>query len=221
MANDTQLDKIGQKNALTKTQETAAVLVADDKLTDQEIADECKIVRATLANWKKLPAFVARVEEHQKAWREVVMSTGIADKATRLAGMNNRYGKLNRVIEARAKRYSEEIDAAPLDALGSDDKETRPRIPPEEAREGVILETVIYTKEGPRIEWAVDTGLLSEISRLEKEAAAELGQRIVKTEQTVRGLVGIAPVNLAKLTGDDLDTIESLLMKAGGDDGNP
>ena len=171
---------------LTKIQESAAQLVADDKLTDEEIANRCKITRQTLHNWKKDLEFAARVEEHRSAWRAAVMSTGIAIKENRIASLNERHRRLSLVIDARGKRYSDEIDSAPLDALIVDSKDDAPRIPPEEARTGIVIESVTYLKEGKRVEWAVDTPMLAEMRNIEKQAAQELGQWVEKQDVEVR-----------------------------------
>ncbi len=47
--------------------ERAALLVWCDEVNDEEIARRCGIARRTLARWKLIPAFQARVEEHLAA----------------------------------------------------------------------------------------------------------------------------------------------------------
>src|SRR4051794_9366839 len=73
-----------QQNAtekrLTKKQEQAAVLVFDDQLADEAIAEKLGINRTTLHRWKQLPAFAARVDELAQKAREAIAAKGIALK---------------------------------------------------------------------------------------------------------------------------------------------
>lgn len=81
----------------------AALLVADDAQSDDEIAAALQIARATLALWKRHPDFTVRVEHHREVQRQAIEAKGIADKQNRIRAMNRRSEKLWQVIEARAK----------------------------------------------------------------------------------------------------------------------
>src|SRR5687767_11614399 len=86
---------------LTNKQESVAADVADDELTDEEIAVKAKITRMTLARWKLLPAFQARIAEiHEKARAKT-----IANKEYRLDALIDRQRRMTQVIEERASWY--------------------------------------------------------------------------------------------------------------------
>jgi hypothetical protein len=91
---------------LTAKQERAALLVWADDLTDVQIAETLKIGERTLNNWKKLPAFQARVAEHRDEFRERVLSEGYADRAQRVHLLNEMAEAA--VDHLRANRYERE-----------------------------------------------------------------------------------------------------------------
>ena len=78
----------GQKSAekcreiLSKKMEKAALLVAEDLLTDHEIASECGISNRTLYRWKKREEFIARVNTMVQAYSARVLGSGIAQQST-------------------------------------------------------------------------------------------------------------------------------------------
>ena len=63
---------------LTGRQGKAARLVAEDELTDAEIAARVKVGRSTLDRWKRRPAFAARVAEHREAFRARILAEVVA-----------------------------------------------------------------------------------------------------------------------------------------------
>lgn len=52
----------GHKKAQSEQRIKAAKLLFEDKLTDQQIADECGVTRRQLARWKQMPEVVVEVE---------------------------------------------------------------------------------------------------------------------------------------------------------------
>lgn len=58
---DTQ-EAVSAPQPLTSAQERAAILLGIDELNDADIAQEVGVSRRTLARWKNLPAFDARVQ---------------------------------------------------------------------------------------------------------------------------------------------------------------
>jgi DNA-directed RNA polymerase specialized sigma24 family protein len=61
-----------------KTQARAAILVAEDELSDTEIARLCGITRRTLMRWKKQSAIQQKIDEHlklskQKSERQMIV----------------------------------------------------------------------------------------------------------------------------------------------------
>lgn len=83
--------------------EHAALLVAEDAQSDDEISKSLGIGRNTLTRWRRHPDFIARVESHHAVQRQAIEAKGIADKQNRIRAMNRRSEKLWQVIEARAK----------------------------------------------------------------------------------------------------------------------
>lgn len=73
---------------LTRRQEEAARLVAEDSLSDVTIAEQVGVTRQTLHNWGKLPVFAARIAQHKEAFKDAALSAGFADKRARLMLLN-------------------------------------------------------------------------------------------------------------------------------------
>ena len=179
----------------TETKEQAAALVARDELTNAEIAATCGITPRTLDRWKAHPAFMTRVTEHHEAYRQAVLEQGIADRVNRVKALNDRWERMQRVIEARSLEYS------------GVDKEGHPVIAGGET--GLLVRQIKSIGIGQNNmtveEYAVDTGLLKEIRETEKQAAQELGQwadRVdinVALEELVR--------QIAEETGDSPEVV--------------
>lgn len=86
----------------TRQRERAALLVAEDKLSDREIAAEIKAHVVTLERWKQHPDFQARVSEHVAAYRQAIRQKGIAVVENRVDALNQRWEAMQRIIAARA-----------------------------------------------------------------------------------------------------------------------
>lgn len=154
----------------TPKRDRAAELVADDVLTDEQIAAELKLHVRTLGWWKRAPVFQARVEERRKAIRAAIWAEGIANKQNRIDALNNRWQRMQQVIDQRAERHPT-VGAAEMAGAST----------------GLLVLTVRYLPGGGRVEeWAVDTGLLKELREHEKQAATEMGQWSEKTESDQR-----------------------------------
>ena len=85
------VDEVLQKSTespLTKKQEDAARLVAEDEQTDQAIADSLGIHRDTLEKWKRRPEFAVRVQQHKENFKNLALTEGFADKRERLRVLN-------------------------------------------------------------------------------------------------------------------------------------
>lgn len=143
----------------TSAKHRAAALLAEDELTDDEVAADAGVIRRTLARWKLVPEFAARVRELAEELGEVARRYSIGKKSRRLANMDRRYRGMHRVIEERAA--DPDMRAVPGGASG------------------LLVRTQKSLGSGPSQqvvdEYAVDTGLLREIRELEKRAAAEAG----------------------------------------------
>ena len=147
----------------TKKRTRAAQLVAEDQLTDDEIASELGISRRSLACWKKHSDFASRVGEIVEAMRQAILAEGIANRQNRVDALNARWQRMKRVIDERERQH------ANIDSLKAS--------PAAGASTGLMVLTIRYLPGGSRVEeWAVDTGLLKAMNETEKQAAIELGQ---------------------------------------------
>lgn len=85
----------------TRQRERAALLVAEDKLSDRDIAAEIKAHVVTLERWKQHPDFQARVSEHVAAYRQAIRQRGIAVLENRVDALNQRWELLQQVVRER------------------------------------------------------------------------------------------------------------------------
>jgi Helix-turn-helix of insertion element transposase len=154
----------------TKPKERAALLLSEDRLTDEEIAADLGIRRRTLAYWKDDPEFAARVAEHVEAFRKAVRSRGIACLENRVDALSDRWKRMQRVITERAEELEGECAGGGT---------------------GLLVRQVKSVGSGPLAreveEFAVDTGLLKELREHEKQAAQELGQWTERRDVTSAG----------------------------------
>jgi hypothetical protein len=144
----------------------AAQLVADDRLTDREIAEQCGIDKATLERWKLQTAFKARVQAIVEAYTKRALKHGIARRERRIGVLNDLHNKVLQVIDERAK---------------SEDMATVPG-----GKTGIVTKTLKGIGKGEDFqtvaEYRVDTASIAEIRDIQKQAAEELGQWIKRTE---------------------------------------
>jgi hypothetical protein len=144
-----------------RRREQAAQEVAENRLTDEEIARNAGITRMGLHKWRQHTAFAARVEEHRAEYRKIVRSSGIAVLENRVAALDDRWRRMKDVISSRATRY------ANFEGTG---------LVPKEAETGLVVLEETIGRGGKTRKWAVDTPLLAEMRNHEKQAAQELGQ---------------------------------------------
>jgi hypothetical protein len=148
-----------------RKRERAALQVAEDALTDAAIAEQAGVSKQTLENWKLRPDFRARVQEHVAAFAEAVRAEGIANHKNRVAALNDRWRKMQTVIDARAEAHDGQAPGAGTGLLVRQEKQIG------------AGERAVHV-----VEWRVDDGLLSELRQHEKQAAQELGQWTDKSE---------------------------------------
>ena len=150
--------------------EKAAKLAAEDALSNEQIASTLGVTRRAIDYWRTAPEFQARVTEIVTAYADAIKDEGIANVKNRVAAQNDRWDRMKAVIEARAV----ELATVPGGSTG------------------LLVHTykLVGGKE-PIVmdEYAVDTGLLSEMRAHEKQAAQELGQWTEKQEHS--GEIGI------------------------------
>jgi len=131
--------------------------VAEGVLTNAAISERIGITASTLGNWKRRPEFMARVDELLADYRAAVRRRGIAVLERRVDALTDRWTRMQKIIEERAK------DADLAEVPGG--------------KTGLLMKvtkTVSATKGGG--EYTLDIALLKELREHEKQAAQELGQ---------------------------------------------
>lgn len=150
--------------------ERAALLVSQDVLSDEKIAEELGIGRTTLHRWKNDALFVGRVKQIIEEIKAAIVARGIAERQNRVDAYNDRWRKMQEVINQRAKAYAHVT-------VGGNT--------------GLIVKQTKGIGKGKDFqivdEYAVDTGLLRELREHEKQAAIELDQWAERHEHTGKG----------------------------------
>lgn len=177
----------------TPRRRQAVPLVADDLLTDAQIAAACGVTRQALVKWRAHPDFQAAVEELQAKARAGIERKHIAEKDRRVQAAVERHRKMERVIAERAS--SPLMEGVPGGQTGLivakpmlvKVYESRPvsDLQLEDGGDGVdfkpdVLDDRDYLDSVKRsvieYEYAVDTALLKEMRETEKQVAIELGE---------------------------------------------
>lgn len=166
-----------------KPQEDAAILLAEDELTDLEIATQIGVSRRQLATWKLHPEFSARIEELARELGEVTRRYAITKRIRRMKGYDDRRTKILKVIEDRAEEHA----TVPGGDTGLLVKSTK------SVGSGSAAEIVD--------EYAVDVAILKELRELEKQAAIEAGQWTEKREHSIPDLDALLTEELARVCG--------------------
>jgi hypothetical protein len=184
----------------------AAYLLAEDELTDEQIAAKVGVHRATLARWKEWPDFLAKVKEAVAELGEVAQRYALGRRAFRVRCLTDRAQRLRRVIEQRA------ADPSMRGVPGGDT--------------GLVVRQVKGIGKGQYFrvveEYAVDTALLHELRETERQAAQELGQWSEKRETTLSGTVAVQPAeDYSRLTDDEVRVLYALRAKARGGQPGP
>jgi len=147
----------------------AAVLVADDTLSEEKIAAELGMTRRHLYRWRHHPVFIERVTQIAQGYVDALKDRGIAERQNRVDALNDRWRRLQTVIDERA----EDMATVPGGSTG------------------LLVRQTKTVGTGPQAqiidEYAVDTGLLRELRAHEEQAAKELGQWIEKQDTTSGG----------------------------------
>ena len=167
-----------------KAREKAAVLLAEDRLSDERIAEDCGVSRVTLHFWKQREEFTNRIAEHVEAFREAIRAEGIANKQNRIDALADRQRRMQTVIEERA--------AAAMDVPGGSTGllvKTPKLVKVYDAGASDDDGEILYSAKRDVLvyEYAVDTALLKEMRATEQQAAQEIGQWTEKRDVTSGG----------------------------------
>lgn len=169
---------------LSAKQERAAVLSAEDELSNGDIGRQCGVGRTTIVRWKAEPHFAAAVAAHIDRLSTEFQQFHIARREKRIAALDDRWQRLRQVVEARA------ADPEMADVPGG--------------ASGLLIRTYKLAGTGPDAqlvpEYTVDTGLLREARAHEQQAAQEAGQwsekREVMGDLMIRQYIGIDPADV-------------------------
>jgi hypothetical protein len=217
--------------ALSTSQVDAAAMVAEDRLTNDQIGAAIGVTRKTIERWKSDAEFAARVAEIVEAARAEALRCGVAVKAERIRGYQDRYQRMRALLDARAAMGQRLVAATQGDSDA--DRYLRSlfgkgELPPG-LETGLLVKTVKVVGKVTEEEWSVDTGLLSEMRACEKQAAQEMGDWTERQEHTgARGgpiVVSRGP-DLSGLSVEELEALERTATRlalpagaAGGDTG--
>jgi hypothetical protein len=141
--------------------ELAAQLIADGRLSHENIAKQVGITRNTLYRWRRDPNFAWRVEDLRKQNAQEFADLAIATKTGRVRILSRLYSKLQRVIEERA--------ADPLMAT----------IPG--GKTGLLVLKMKSLGGKIIIESRIDVKLIREIRSIMEQVRKELGQMTEKS----------------------------------------
>lgn len=154
--------------AWTQQRIQAAQLLAEDELTDAEIAAKVGIGARQLYEWKARSEFAARVDSIVAALGDRLKRYAIARKSRRLAWLNDRRERLQQVIDERAAHPDMQ------DAPGG--------------KTGLLVRRQRMLGSGdnatPIAEFEFDAALEKALRETEKQAAQECGQWVVKHAPT-------------------------------------
>lgn len=188
----------------SEKQHRAAVLAAEDRLTDAEIAAEVGVSPRQYWRWKRDPEFMAAVEAERARLVQALRLKGIAEKQNRIDGLVDRHQRLQQVIEERAKDpLMQTVAGGKTGVMVASPMLVKVYIAGGD-EDGEILTP---TKQSElQYTFAVDTGLLKEMRDTEKQVAQELGQWSEKLEHTGKGGAPIGVHHTGKIEkGDGFD----------------
>src|SRR5271154_40333 len=84
-----------------KLQTRAAILAAEDELSDTEIARQCGISRRTLMRWKNQPAMQEKIDEHLGRIQRHSEVRIMAERRQRIIPLDILWQELQAVVERR------------------------------------------------------------------------------------------------------------------------
>ena len=161
------------KNSSRK--ERAAILLAEDELTDEAIAEVVGVTKRTITNWKQEPEFAALVGDYHGQIVAQSLRLPIAKKHHRVAVLNDLHEKALRAIEARGRRYAQAV--ADGESAEGATRRFFGDITPEEAATGLFVREESVNASGMKtVNWKYDNAITKDIKDTEKQAAQEMGQ---------------------------------------------
>jgi hypothetical protein len=149
----------------------AAQLLAEDRLSDEDIAAECGVNRRTLATWKLHPDFKAKKAAILEEMERSIVHLAIAQRHKRVRILDDLQERYLKVLAARA------ADPELRELPGGD--------------QGLVVKTLKVIGMGPNAqtvtEYEVDPIIPREVRALQEQAAKELGQWTEKKQLDLNG----------------------------------
>lgn len=150
----------------------AAILLAEDDLTDRQIAALLGISRSTLSEWKQHPDFAAVRGNYEGEIIAEALKLPIAKKHQRIRELNDLNERYHQIISQRAETYAKAAqtpEEAARQVFGS--------ATPPWAATGMYMAQQKISAGGITVtDWVFDKALDSAIKETHKQAATELGQ---------------------------------------------
>lgn len=173
----------------TSKHERAVPLVAEDKLSDEEIAAELEITRQWLDKWKRDPQFQERVAAYREEVRAALVAKGIRDKENRLRDLQMLRDAHVGTIEARKRDERLRgvpgaehglIVAEPVIVRVFEHAPVRLGDPTDPDDEIVVIDDRDYLAPAKRsvmdYKYTSDTATAKELRETLKQAAIEMGE---------------------------------------------
>lgn len=149
-------------STLTAKQLKAATLVAEDTLSNQRIAEECKVTRQTIDNWKKLPAFQNAVRQKTQELDDAVSQLRFAKRRERIRALNEQAEDYLTIVSERGSWFAA----------------NEPDVPGGRTGRIVRTERVIGVGKAAQVtvEYELDKGLESQFDSVLVQLAKERGE---------------------------------------------
>lgn len=154
---------------LPPDQQEAALLVAQDRLTNVQIAKRLGVGLRTVEKWKADKGFRQEVETHRKLWQKEVRTRGLADVHHRLRIAVDIEKRLLAAIQARGA--SEDMKDVPGGKTGMVLKTYKSLKVEEEGADGEL-----HLVQKAVTEYKIDYEAARTITNLHEYVATELGQ---------------------------------------------
>ena len=182
--------------------EYAAVLLADDSLSDRVIADRVGVSRQAIQRWKKTPDFIAMIQANIEELTAAMLPVAIANKRIRLEMLQDLADGMQAVVRHRKERYVAEV--ADADSAVNATRRFFGDATPAESMTGYMVKQETLNNAGKKtVNWALDTGLIRELRAVLDDAAKEVGQRVEKREETQRIEISMMVKRIAEEAGLD------------------
>lgn len=167
-------------STLTAKQLKAAGLVAEDTMPDIRIAEECKVSRTTLHNWKQLPAFQVAVREKVQELDDAVSQLRFAKRRERIRALNEQAQDYLTIVQERGQWFAD----------------NEPDVPGGRTGRIVRTERVIGVGKAAQVtvEYELDRGLESQFDSVLVQIAKERGEWSEKRELTGAGGSPLLPI---------------------------